>query len=313
MCAKRVISVLDLSRPDDIDIAAAARQFTAGARQCGFLYIKYAARNGSTVARLRREQRLFFDLPAAQKRAIAIDQNNRGYLGVGEALMSGARKADQKEVFFWGREFAADDPELLAKVPMCGLNQWPVSADFREAALEYSAFIASIGDLMLRIIAVALGADSRFFEPYFNRSMLRGQLLRYPPTEPHPDQFGVAPHSDFGCITLLSQETNGLEVLFPDGEWVAAPPEDSTLVVNIGDLLERWSNNRLPSTRHRVRNTTSEPRYSIAMFYDPNPLAAVDPRELLPQDDPAFAPVAAAEYIMMKNRQTFAHYDDERS
>ena len=151
-----------------------------------------------------------------------------------------------------------------------------------------------------------------FFQRYFDRSLLRGQLLRYPPTEPHPDQFGVAPHSDFGCITLLSQETDGLEVQFPNGEWVAAPPQDDTLVVNIGDLLERWSNNRLPSTKHRVRNTSRDARYSIAMFYDPNPLAMVNPAELLPDERPLYSGVGAAEYIQSKNRQTFAHYQKGR-
>ncbi len=121
----------------------------------------------------------------------------------------------------------------------------------------------------------------------------------------------MAPHSDFGCITLLLQETAGLEVLARNGEWIAAPPLPGTLVVNIGDLLERWSNLRLPSTRHRVRNTTGGDRYSIAMFYDPSPLAVVDPRALAPAGEPLFEPTGTAEYILGRNKESFAHFGKE--
>lgn len=304
----QAISVLDLSEPARLNLDEAAAQFRQATQQCGFLFVKYASHQHSIVEALRRVQRQFFDQPLTDKQAIAIDLNNRGYLGMGEALMSGASKTDQKEVFFWGRELADDDPDLLAGAPLCGANQWPALAGFRQAVLSYAEFIGGIGELVLQIIATSLGCDRNFFKPYFERSMLRGQLLRYPPTEPLPDQFGVAPHSDFGCITLLSQETNGLEVQFPDGQWVAAAPQDLTLVVNIGDLLERWSNHRLPSTRHRVRNTSADPRFSIAMFYDPSPLATVDPQVLLPNETPRYEPIGAAEYILSRNRQSFAHY-----
>jgi len=251
---------------------------------------------------------VFFELPSAQKNKIAIDTNNRGYLAEGMAQMHGAVRKDQKEVFFWGREADSSDPDVIAGLPLCGPNQWPTAERFRDAVNTYADMVKVIGDKLLQIIAVALGARPDFFEDYYQRCMLRGQLLCYPPTGDHPDQFGVAPHSDFGCITLLLQETPGLEVLFPDGQWVAAPPVENTLVVNIGDLLERWSNNRLPSTKHRVRNTSSDARYSIAMFYDPNPGAVVDPSELLPDEVPKFPPVKAAEYILGCNKGAFAHY-----
>ena len=222
--------------------------------------------------------------------------------------MHGAVRKDKKEVFFWGREADSGDPDVIAGLPLCGPNQWPSVEHFQDAVNAYSDVVKVIGDKLLQIIATALGAPADFFEDYYQRSMLRGQLLCYPPTGHHPDQFGVAPHSDFGCITLLLQETAGLEVLFPSGKWVAAPPMDNTLVVNVGDLLERWSNNRLPSTKHRVRNVSSAARYSIAMFYDPNPGAVVDPRELLPAEAPKFPPVQAAEYILGRNKGAFSHY-----
>lgn len=309
MSAKAKISVLDLSLPDSLDKSDAAQHFNEATRECGFIYIKYNADKGSIVNAIRREQRLFFEQSNVAKGTISIDKNNRGYLGQGQALMAGAKRADQKEVFFWGREADDNDPEYIAGVPLCGPNQWPAELiEFRSVVADYSRFIQNTGSLLLEIIALALGREAHFFKPYYERTMLRGQLLRYPPTENHPDQFGVAPHSDFGCITLLLQETKGLEVQFPGGQWVEAPPMENTLVVNIGDLLERWSNHRLPSTKHRVRNKGTEARYSIAMFYDPSPLAIVDPSDLLPDETPKFEPVGAADYILSRNQKSFAHY-----
>lgn len=309
MSVKRTISVLDLAEPESLDKSAAARHFLQSTAECGFIYVRFHPDNCSIIDAMRREQRLFFQQSVERKSLVSIDENNRGYLGFGEALMAGARRPDQKEVFFWGREAGPNDPDYQAGVPLCGPNQWPDGLiNFRSTVEQYSHFVESTGSLLLQIIAIALGHDEGFFKPFYERTMLRGQLLRYPPTENHPDQFGVAPHSDFGCITLLLQETGGLEVLFPDGEWVAAPPIENTLVVNIGDLLERWTNSRLPSTKHRVRNTTPDSRYSIAMFYDPSPRAIVDPADLLPAEGSQFEPIEASEYILSKNKKSFAHY-----
>jgi len=299
---------LDLSNPDSVDLAEAAADLVKATEKCGFAYVQISDGYASTIEQVRRVQRSFFTLTSRQKSDVAIDINNRGYLAEGMAQMHGAVRKDKKEVFFWGREADSGDPDVIAGLPLCGPNQWPSVEDFRDAVNAYSDVVQVIGGKLLQIIATALGAPADFFEDYYQRSMLRGQLLCYPPTGHHPDQFGVAPHSDFGCITLLLQETAGLEVLFPSGKWVAAPPMDNTLVVNVGDLLERWSNNRLPSTKHRVRNVSSAARYSIAMFYDPNPGAVVDPRELLPAEAPKFPPVQAAEYILGRNKGAFSHY-----
>ena len=306
-----VLAHLDLSDPESVDLASAAADLLQATEKCGFIYVQISDAYASTIDTVRRAQRSFFTLSSAQKKQISIDINNRGYLGEGMAQMHGAARKDQKEVFFWGREADCRDPDVIAGLPLCGPNQWPVADGFREAVNAYADMVSIVGEKLLQIIAVALGAKPCFFEAYYQRCMLRGQLLCYPPTGDHPDQFGVAPHSDFGCITLLLQETAGLEVLFPGGEWVVAPPVENTLVVNIGDLLERWTNNRLPSTKHRVRNTSSDARYSIAMFYDPNPGAVVDPCELLPDEEPKFAPVKAAEYILGRNKGAFSHYQGD--
>ena len=305
------ISHLDFTDTESINIATVASELVQGTRECGFMYIRISDAHASIIEAVRSAQRGFFQQSLADKNQIAIDKNNRGYLAQGMAQMHGAVRADQKEVFFWGREASEDDPDVAAGLPLCGPNQWPNISNFRNALEDYSVMVKQLGDKLLQIIAVALGAPADFFKPYYEREMLRGQLLCYPPTDSHPDQFGVAPHSDFGCITLLLQETAGLEVLFPDGQWVAAPPLENTLIINIGDLLERWSNDRLPSTKHRVRNISDQERYSIAMFYDPNPGAVVDPHHLSPEQVSKYSPVSAAEYILSRNKDAFSHYSTD--
>jgi isopenicillin N synthase-like dioxygenase len=277
----------------------------------GFFQIAGHGIGDTIIGPLRAAARAFFAAPEPVKQAIAINKANRGYLAQGMARMQGADHTDLKEVFFWGRELGPGDREVRDGLPLSGVNQWPAEpTGFRTAVMNYHGAIASVGNNLLAAIAESLGASPQFFEPHYGRSMTRGQLIRYPaPRRDAPaTQFGVAPHTDFGCITLLLQETPGLEVQVDSGAWVEVPPQPGTLVVNIGDLLERWSNGRYPSTRHRVRNATGEDRYSIAMFHDPDPSAIIDPAHLTPQCSPRFVPIAAADHILERNKAAFAHY-----
>lgn len=302
-----IINLEQLDNP--AGLTAVARQISEAGKQCGFFYIEGHGITDSLISDIRAVQRDFFALPLPDKQSVAINHNNRGYLGHGEARMHGARNHDQKEVFFWGAELAANHPDVLANVPLCGVNQWPAySARFQHVVLDYAAAVQRAGNKLLQAMAVSLGASPNFFVPYFKDPILRGQLIRYPQTSDAEDSYGVAPHSDFGCITLLLQETAGLEVLIKD-QWVAAPPVPGTLVVNIGDLLERWSNQQLHSTKHRVINTSNDARYSIAMFHDPSPTALVDPHDLNPAiQSGKYAPVKAADYILERNKGAFSHY-----
>jgi len=102
-------------------------------------------------------QREFFTSAVAEKSRIAINSSNRGYLGHGQARMHGAEKHDQKEVFFWGAELPENHPHRQANLPLCGPNQWPeIPADFKQSVLDYATAIASLGNRLLRTIAIAL-------------------------------------------------------------------------------------------------------------------------------------------------------------
>jgi isopenicillin N synthase-like dioxygenase len=133
--------------------------------------------------------------------------------------------------------------------------------------------VVACGRQLLRGLAVSLGKPETFFLAKFEKPLARGSVIYYPPQPPDQGdaQFGVSPHSDYGCLTLLWQDDNGgLQVRAKDGGWIEAPPLPGTLVVNIGDLLARWTNDLFASTQHRVINRSGRERYSIALFYDPH-------------------------------------------
>ena len=306
------VPVVDLGlSAGEANIDQVAQQIDAAMKISGFFYICNHGIHPSVLGQLVEQTGQFFDAPNAVREAIGIDQHNRGFLACGEAKMLGASEHDLKEVFFFGREIDGDDPDFLAGVALTAPNQWPSDLhQFRPAVLEYLNAASTAGNTVLCAIARMLGVNDDFFESRYTRPMARGQLNHFPApgVNARPNQYGVAAHTDFGAITLLYQHTPGLEVFACNNKWVAVPPVSNTLVVNIGDLLERWTNGQLPSTRHRVRNQTGASRYSIAIFYDPSPTAIVDPAHLGFSQSP-FEPIGAADYILSRSQQVFAQFD----
>jgi len=206
---------------------------------------------------------------------------------------------------------------VLAGVPMMAPNKWPdtVMPSLRPAVLAYHQAVSALGRRLLSAIALGLGLDPGFFASRYTKPLGRGQLVYYPPSEGDDEaegRFGAAPHTDFGALTLLLQDMNGgLQVRNRDGEWIAATPIPDTIVCNIGDLLQRWSNDRLQSTLHRVINRSGRRRHSIAFFFDPDSRAVIDPRDMAADEAPRHAPVTAGEHILGRNARAFAQYKDE--
>ena len=142
----------------------------------------------------------------------------------------------------------------------------------------------------------------------FDRPITRGALVFYPPQPPDlgDEQFGVAPHTDYGCLTLRYQDPiDGLQVQGRNGEWVIAQPIEDTLVINVGSLMARWTNNQFKSAPHWLINRSDRARLSIAVFVDPDHQTPVVPvcREGGP---PLFAPVTDGDYIVSRFDASFA-------
>ena len=311
------LPVLDLGplrAGGDAGLAALAAEIRRAAEEVGFFYVANHGIDPALQTAAQAAALAFFARPEAEKHRVAVDRRNRGFMAMGDCRLPGAEASDLKEVFFWGPEAAPDDPEVLAGRPLVGPNNWPdFQPGLRAAVWPYYRAVLGVGAGLLRAVALSLGLDPDFFASRYRKPLGRGQLVFYPP---HPvgrelPNFGAAPHCDFGCLTLLLQDDNGgLEVETRDGRWVAAPPLEGTMVVNIGDLLARWSNDRFRSTLHRVVNRSGRRRLSIPVFYDPDSSAVVDPRDLglPPGEAPRYEAVAAGDYILSRNKLSFAHY-----
>jgi isopenicillin N synthase-like dioxygenase len=218
--------------------------------------------------------RRFHALPRAAKDAIAMNSFHRGYMAPKTSLIetsSVARvtKPNNSESFMLMHEVPPDDRRFGR--PLDGPNLWPELAGFRDAVETYERAMHAFCLRLLGPLALALGLPRDWFWPHFREPTTFLRLLHYPPQEPDSpdDAFGAAPHTDYGFITILCQDTQGgLEVRRSDGTWLKAPPLPGTWVVNVADMLSRWTNGRWQSTPHRVKNLSGGDRYSCPYFFD---------------------------------------------
>ena len=315
------IPVIDISGAIAGDgVAGVATALHRAAVEHGFFYVSGHGIDPVQIEAAFSVARRFFALPAEAKQSVAVNIDQRGWMAQGMSHLAGAKTHDLKEVFFWGAELPPDDPDILAGKPLCAQNQWPdaVFPDLRADLTPYYRAVCSVGATVMSALAVGLGLPDDQFRAAYAKPLARGQLVYYPQStarDEAEERFGVAPHTDFGVLTLLLQDdSGGLQVLVPSGDWIEAPPIPGTLVCNIGDLLARWTNNRLKSTVHRVINRSGAARYSIPVFYDPHTDTAIDPVDLgVPSDASKFAPVRAGEHIMRRNTNSFAQYKSEAS
>jgi isopenicillin N synthase-like dioxygenase len=311
-----MLPIIDFAAVRAHDAAGTQRAAQAIRGACltdGFFYITNHGVPESVIDAVHEQGKRFFRQPPEVKRQAAVNARHRGFNALGDAHMYEARKPDHKEFFTIGLDLPEDDPDVLAGEKLRGPNNWPPDMPGFRATLEanYAAMLACGADLM-RAVAVSLELDADFFVARYRKPLQRTQIVYYPPqpADLGEDQFGVAPHSDFGCITLLWQDTNGgLEVLERSTQrWIPAPPIPGTLVINVADLLARWTNDRYASTPHRVINRSGRERLSIATFHDPDYKAMVDPRDLgTPQAECRYEPILAGEHIVGRIERSFGY------
>jgi isopenicillin N synthase-like dioxygenase len=230
----------------------------------------------------------FFDLPLDEKLLVRRPRNdqNRGYIPYGEetlAKMHGqVTPADYKEVFAIGPDDVPDEPYYTCDLayPDFAQNRWPERPiGLRPAMAAYYAGMLRLARLLGHAFAVALDMPENFFVERLERHSCQLRLLHYPAPNADflPDQLRCGVHTDLGLTTILRNEAapGGLEVRTRHGEWIAAPAIPNTFVVNIGDLIMRWTNDRWRSTPHRVGIPPQEMRVrsrrlSIGFFVVPN-------------------------------------------
>jgi len=301
--------VLDLARGE----AALAGDLHRAATDVGFFYLKAHGVPRSVIDAMFAAAHDFFGQSLEQKQLMHVDDRHRGFLRVGEAKMYKGAKPDLKESYLYGNDLPESDPDVLADRPLMGPNRWPADLpQMKVAADAYYAAIHQCGLRLMRVFATALDLPPDHFAPFYGRPLTRGSLLHYPPQPPDmgADQYGVSAHSDYGAITFVGQdETGGLEVLNRSGQWIPAPPDPDCFVVNIGDLMARWTNDRYVSTPHRVVNRSGRARYSLATFFDPHPDTAIAaiPSCVAAGQKPLYPVTTCGDHILSRFAAAFAY------
>ena len=276
------LPVLSLTLPKAEFAAAIGDSF----KTFGFALVKDFEIDHGLIDRAWQLSAEFFALPDAEKRSYhdpAIG-GARGYTPFGVEIAKDAQHHDLKEFWHVGRDLPPGSPLADASMPP---NVWPVRPEGFQAVFTelYRQFDAT-GATILSAIALYLGLDERWFDKGIDDGNSVMRLLHYPPLKGvEGEAIRAGAHGDINLITLLlGAEEAGLELLYQGKEWISAAPPEGTIVINVGDMLERLTNHVLPSTIHRVRNPDASraafSRYSMPYFLH---LRSDFPIETLPQ------------------------------
>src|ERR1051326_2838766 len=250
----------------------------------GFFYALDHGVPDALIDRAFAASRQFHALPLADKLKLRLNANNIGYLPVnasvqGASKVHKATRPNQNESFFVSHDRGPDHPDVVAGTALRGQNQWPPGMPaMRRDMMAYFDALGRMCDRMLPVFAVALEMPADFFAPFFaNEAHANLRFLHYPPQAGDEDNlFGQAPHTDNSFMTALARtDVPGLAVRLPSGEWLPPPVIPGTFLINLGNMMRRWSNDRFLSTPHGVLNDSGADRYSIAYFHSPNPDAVI--------------------------------------
>jgi isopenicillin N synthase-like dioxygenase len=290
----------------------------------GFFYISNHGLPDALVDKAFAASRRFHALPLEQKLALKLNENNIGYLPVnasvqGASTVHKATKPNQNESFFVSHDRRADHPDVIAAKSLRGRNQWPDGLPgFRDDVMAYLKAMAALCDRMIPAFAVSLGMPADYFAPFFaNEAHVTLRMLHYPPQATIEDNlFGQAPHTDNSFMTVLARtEVPGLAVRLTSGEWFAPPLVPGTFLVNLCNMMRRWSNDRFLSTPHGVLNDSGMDRYSIAYFHSPNPDSII---ECLPSctdaaNPPKYPPAVYRDLVLAFYRANYFHQKGHES
>jgi isopenicillin N synthase-like dioxygenase len=289
---------------------AVASEISRACRSIGFLYLKNHGIPQNKVDAIFAASKTFFALPIEARNTpgmLCTPSHNRGYMPLCARHYAGTGAPDLMEAFKFQQELPADDAHLRAQNRGHQTNRWPAgNGHFKMTSLDYFSEMTILSHHLLRAFSLALQIEEDTLLTFFNKPLTQISLLHYPaqaPTAPE-DEYGIRPHADATAFTILAQDdVGGLQVKSGPGGWIEAPPIPGTFVINIGDMMARWTNDHFASTLHRVFNRSGRERYSVPFFGIPDFDATI---ACLPgcssADDPAkYEPLKVGDFINHKN------------
>lgn len=286
-----------------------AREIADACESIGFLYLANHGVPAGKIDGTFQAARFFFDLPESvrmQERLLCTAQKTRGYMPLKARHYPGTGAPDLMEAFKVQQELPPDDPDIRAGDRIHQINRWPEGQPaFRRTVQDYFDEMTRLSANLLRAFAIALDLEESYFLQFFRKPLTQLSLIHYPPQPPTApeDEYGVRPHADATAFTILAQdEVGGLQVQSPTGGWIAARPVPGTFVINIGDMMARWTNDRFASTKHRVFNRTGRERFSLPFFGIPDFDAVVTCLSTCrgPDNPPKYEPLHVGEFMRRK-------------
>jgi len=312
-----IVDIAGLRSDDSAARMEVGRAIRAACLDQGFLYVTGHGIDPALVDEVYARSREFFESPIEARMAVSCegDPIRRGYEPLRAQRLEPGTAPDLKESFYIGREIAANDPRPLAGQFDCGPNRWPDlpalnPQNWRSAMERYFAEMLTLGRTLYGGLALSLDLTPDYFETLCDEPHCTLRLLRYPPQpdRANPNQRGIGAHTDFGGLTLLSQDgVGGLQIHDGDDGWIDVPPLAGAYVINLGDMIARWTNDRYRSTLHRVINRSAQERYSVTFFMNGNPdhVVACLPTCLTAGETPHYPPTTVERHIRERIRQTY--------
>ncbi|KAH7239531.1 hypothetical protein BKA59DRAFT_277507 [Fusarium tricinctum] len=261
----------------------------------------------------------FFNLSLEDKEQVSKNNNtwNRGYEMLRSQILEEGTQPELKEGFYIGQEIPKTHPYFVNKKLNSGPNQWPEALgddleDFKYQTMDYYNSTLSLASDLMRVLALSLDLKEDYFNQFLDGAVATMRLLHYPSQPKDADDKltrGIGAHTDFGAITMLLQDdVDGLQVWDQQNNtWIDVQPTKGAFVVNLGNLMGRWTNEKYKSNVHRVINKTGKERYSIPVFVSGNPDYVVDciPTCKAPGEDAKFKPATVEEVVSASYAESY--------
>jgi isopenicillin N synthase-like dioxygenase len=301
-----VVDIGALYGSDPVAKKAVAARIGAACDDIGFFYAVNHNVPVETIDHAVAVADKFFKQPESERLKVKSDKNNRGYREVGDVVHRNG-KPSARDSFDLGFPVTEDDPEVKAGTPLYAPNKWPDVPGFREALESYYGETFKLGMKILEGFALYLGKEEGFFTRHFTKPVADMVINHYwGAAGLHISDQASGPHTDHGIVTILWQDAlGGLEVMGNDGNWISVTPLRGSYVINIGELMKRWTNGRFKATVHRVVHLQDKSRYSMPLFCNPNFRTIVDPRDLGISDaDAQYPPVMSGDFLLSRFKAT---------